>query len=210
METFLPCTWLYAVFNLIEYKRNPKEKPTNYNNAGMRPIDKLYADLTSNARDSTPINKLYRIHEVITDEFEYKAQDPYKPDIKLPDQTYEFTNEKILTERSRIFIYSDMLKGLDQEYFLVGLTDKRVNELKLDEFFPSLNADQYYCVSYKGQLFYLTPKSHRFGYHINELPFYYEDISTLLIPQSMSEDDYKANNIKILGVKPLSAQKLII
>jgi hypothetical protein len=71
----------------------------------------------------------------------------------------------------------------DKDYYGVLLCDKRVASMEMNRY-DFLNVTRYaFAIPYRKSLIYFYPKSNRYGYESNELPFYYEDITTFLIPQ---------------------------
>jgi hypothetical protein len=81
-------------------------------------------------------------------------------------------------------LYRQLFDRLDRDYYKVLFIDKRIAKLNAEKFDLHCSDRFGYAARYKDNLFfYFYPKSCRFGYETNELPFYYEDIDVVLIPQ---------------------------
>ena len=67
-------------------------------------------------------------------------------------------------------------------YFTAYLADKRTGIISPEYFEPTISNDNLFAVLLKNDnIQFLYPKKERFGYYLNELPFYFEDVTTRLI-----------------------------
>jgi len=120
-----------------------------------------------------------------------------------------------LLNTNRYEIYEELLTRLKEDYFRVIAADKRIGQLNPDTCLPVFGGDLLYSVNNGGNLFYLYPKNRRFGYELNELPFYLENTTALHIwqmadnhgnpaaarffqtPVSLTTQNYRTTNSKV-------------
>ncbi|OWY19459.1 DUF3857 domain-containing protein [Sphingobacteriales bacterium UPWRP_1] len=116
---------------------------------------------------------------------------------------------------NRYEIYEELLTRLREDYFRVLVSDIRIGQLNPDTCLPIFGGDMLYSVGTAGNLFYLYPKNRRFGYELNELPFYLENTHALHIwqmadnhanpatarffetPVSLAAQNYRITNSKV-------------
>ncbi len=124
------------------------------------------------------------IQHTLAEEFGFKkdAASELAGDAEL-EHLGKYVSDKILRETSRLRIYKEILSRFDREYYLVALTDKRISEINIKQYEPLPAMDSAFAIPTQHNFLFLYPKAYRFGYEANELPFYYEDVNTILIPQ---------------------------
>jgi hypothetical protein len=143
-----------------------------------------------------------KIHQKIADEFDYKNDlNLYAGEDKRKERIGEHIDQKILRDANRIEIYTQLIKRLKTKYYKCYLRDKRVETIDFDEYQAPITSKLFFCVPYHKKAIYFMPKRHRFGYLANEMPFYYEDIPTILIPQTVPYEDFQyLRNIEYMNV----------
>ncbi|HRI27465.1 MAG TPA: DUF3857 domain-containing protein [Chitinophagales bacterium] len=88
-----------------------------------------------------------------------------------------------LINTNRYEIYEGLLTRLEQDYYKVIAPDARISRLLPDTCLPVLGAEILYAMEHNDSLYYVFPKNNKFGYHVNELPFYLQGIPALHIWQ---------------------------
>lgn len=101
---------------------------------------------------------------------------------------------KVLRTASRNTLYQGILNRLKADYYKVSLSDKRVGTIHPDICLPVIGDNQLFAVQDGRNTHYVYPKKDRFGYALNELPFYLQHATGLHISQ-MAEDYRNAKNI---------------
>jgi hypothetical protein len=87
-----------------------------------------------------------------------------------------------INDRSRYDIYVGLISSLEMRYFTAYLADNRSGEISNEYFEPTVSNDYLFAVLLEGgEVQFLYPKKERFGYYLNELPFYFENSLTRLI-----------------------------
>lgn len=149
--------------------------------------------------DSNKTSCLNKIHNLITDSFDYEKN--YDPEYEYMNEDYSSVHKsidrKILREEDRIDLYTRICYRLETDYFHCRLYDKRFNAMNYDVYYPSAVYNLFYALPYKGTYFFYFPKMQRAGYYVNELPFYFEDINTMLIPQTVANSEKNDPNKNI-------------
>jgi len=86
-------------------------------------------------------------------------------------------------------IYTGLLNRVDAPYNRVLLNDQRIAALKPDVCTPIWGENRWLAIQADSALFYINPKTRRFGYHLNELPFYLEN--TVSVHAAQLTDSYQ-------------------
>ncbi len=133
--------------------------------------------------DTTGIKTMQKIHQTITDNFEYGDNMDFftREDIRDPKIGDQIGNQT-LTDLSRNDLYLAMMLELDLNYCTTYLTDNRSGVIS-DNFFLSMyDSDFLYTAFYgEGEVAFFYPKRARYGYYMNELPFYFENTRARLV-----------------------------
>lgn len=139
--------------------------------------------------DSLNYNKLLKIQNKIADEFTFANDTNYfkKLDIRDPKIGDEAKGH-VLRDINRYDLYVALILKLGLSYFTAYVSDRRTGEINNDYFTPMYNSDYLFAIVLKNNTVqYLYPKKSKFGYYLNEMPFYFEDIKARLV----SLDDYR-------------------
>lgn len=141
--------------------------------------------------DSNKVSCMNKVHTLLSDSFDYEKN--YDPQFEYMNEDYskvhKSINAKKLYEEDRLDLYNRICKRLDIDYYHCRLYDKRVSRMNYNEYYPSANFNLYYVLPYKNSFLFYYPKENRTGYYANELPFYFEDINTILIPQTVAHSE---------------------
>ena len=139
--------------------------------------------------DSLGYLKLLKIHNTIAENFDFDNDTGYfKKDDNREARMGEYLSRKTLRDISRYDLYVALLLKIDLVYFTAYLCDNRMGEISNAYFYPMYNSDYLFAVLLKNNsVQYLYPKKSRFGYYLNEVPFYFEDTKAQLV----HIDDYR-------------------
>jgi len=131
----------------------------------------------------------------------------------------DYLTNRTIRDISRYDVYVALILKLRLDYFTAYVCDKRVGEIN-DEFFaPMYDSDYLFAILLKNErLHYLYPKKSRFGYYLNEIPFYFEntkarlvhlndyrgfkdpintDLRQIMLPGSVIKENTRRNNILV-------------
>jgi hypothetical protein len=135
------------------------------------------------APDETGYNKLYHVHNYIADNFEFDEDIEYYDRLDVRDERMgDYTSRGVIRDRSRYNLYVALIFGIDMNYFTAYLADKRTGAISQDYFEPTITNDNLFAILLNNETIqFLYPKKERFGYYLNELPFYFEDVPVRLI-----------------------------
>lgn len=139
------------------------------------------------------------IHQYAVDKFGYKNDFNYFIHVEHGfTELGNYIEKDTLREASRHEFYFNMLDRVDEPYYKVFLQDRRQHVI--DTSIVSIYYDDYlsYMMFDKDSVPYLFfPKTGRFGYYTNELPFYLTDQYAYLIPQTVPRKIYDKDPEKI-------------
>lgn len=133
--------------------------------------------------DSLPHRKALSVHGKIVDDFDYADDQAYYSgeDQKL-ERIGDHVEKKIIREISRYNLYSKLYNRFMVPYNTVYFMDKRVGAISKE--YPGPIYDQDFAFVFGGNVnrsVYMYPKRHRFGYETDELPFYWEGTTGILV-----------------------------
>lgn len=192
-----PYSWeAYFVFSSVQVEDKGAEDftrkflPKDHTTIVMRNYLK---ELQKSVADSNKYAWVRAYHKDLTENFTYQNDAGFiGGGIERKERLGDFFENKIIRQISRNRIYRFMFFLMREDYFIARLYDKRVHDLNYDRYTPSLCFDTYYGIVHGKNVSYFLPKKANFGWYENELPFYYEDINTELVPQNVDiEEKYK-------------------
>ena len=146
--------------------------------------------------DETGYAQLYNVHNYIAENFEFDQDLEYFDRLDVRDELLgDYITKEVIRDRSRYNIYVALITGLDLNYFTAYLADKRTGIISNEYFEPTITNDNLFAILLKNDnIQFLYPKKERFGYYLNELPFYFEDVPVRLIYLDDFRDYKKAMN----------------
>ena len=173
---------------------------TSQYNQIRRFIEKHTANV---ANDTTGYSQLYAIHNYIADNFEFDEDLDYfnRLDIRN-DLMGDYITAGVIRDRCRYDTYVALISGLGLNYFTAYLADKRSGIISPEYFEPTISNDNLFAVLLKNDnIQFLYPKKERFGYYLNELPFYFEDVTVRLVYLDDFRDYKKAIEAVFRSIK---------
>ncbi len=182
----LPVTqqpWLQAIrrreANALWWRRvSMKRVPDRQNMLIKRFIAKECAGIP----DSLGARRMEVLHERIARDFDYESDRDWYMDLdqglpRMGDQV----NEERIRDISRYDIYSKLLNALRLNHVTAYVLDKRAGRLD-DRFIGPMTDNEWLFGVRDGEdMLWMHPKRMRNGWFANELPFYWEGTSALLI-----------------------------
>ena len=185
IQTPLPYPWSYVMLPFAGYKyENPKLRLARTDITTMA-INKLTEDITKKSGDSASCSIVSELQRDLAENFIFKNEQGYylgeAADIEHLGKNIE---NKTLRQMSRIRIYDEVMTRLDSLYYHSLLIDKRISEIDITHYEPPIASRLSIAIPYNNYILHFYPKSYRFGYEPNELPFYYEDTYSVLTPQN--------------------------
>ncbi|OQA12714.1 MAG: hypothetical protein BWY67_00107 [Bacteroidetes bacterium ADurb.Bin397] len=198
LQTYLPYTWDFVNLYLVKYLPESKEDRLSRTDKTTLAVRDFVSPLIEDIKDSSSVVKMGRIHNHIARTFNYQRDDDFLQggDFRLP-RIDEFLKKNTIRQVSRIDLYDKIFARIDSDFYGSFLFDKRVNTINFDSYEPSVLSSYCHAVVNEGAIYYFMPKSHRFGYYMDELPFYFEDIKMILIPQTVPYMVYYDNVKKV-------------
>jgi hypothetical protein len=139
--------------------------------------------------DSLNYQKLMKIQNKIVDEFSFDNDTNFFKRIDIKDPTIgEDVTRMVLRDINRNELYVAAILKLGLSYFTAYVSDNRTGEINKNYFAPIYNNDYLFAIVLKNNAVqYLYPKKAKFGYYLNEMPFYFENTKAMLV----SLDDYQ-------------------
>jgi hypothetical protein len=154
------------------------------------------------AEDSSGYNQLYAVHNHIAENFIFDPDIEYFNRLDIRDERLgDYLTEGVIRDRSRYNIYAALIAGLELNYFTAYLADKRSGVISEPYFEPTISNDYLFAVLLTtNDIQFIYPKKARFGYYLNELPFYFEDTKARLIYLDDFRDYKKGIEEKFVSV----------
>ena len=189
----LPITqqpWLQAIrqreAKAVWWKRVALKRLPDRQNSLMK---RFIANTCAGIHDTLPARRMEALHERIARDFTYESDRDYYNNLdnglpRMGDQV----NEERFRDISRYDLYSKLLHSLRLPHATAYLLDKRNGRLD-DRFTTSMRDNEWlfgirasHAMDANGDgMLWMHPKRTRHGWFANELPFYWEGTSALLI-----------------------------
>lgn len=136
-------------------------------------LARFIAENTPNQPDPHPLMIFDRMHATITDDFEWVPSDAYyaEKDMSLVKLGNRVSNNE-LVESSRNELYKRLANRMGELYYSIYMLDKRIGTLTKDYQANQLFSDWALGLPFDSYLNVYVPKKQRFGYYVNEFPFY--------------------------------------
>ena len=153
------------------------------------------------ADDPSGYNQLYSVHNYIAENFTFDPDLDYFNRLDTRDEHLgDYLTEGVIRDRSRYNVYVALIAGLELNYFTAYLADKRSGVISEPYFEPTISNDNLFAILLTtNDIQFLYPKKERFGYYLNELPFYFEDTKVRLIYLDDFRDYKKAIQEKFMS-----------
>lgn len=132
------------------------------------------------------------IHNYTTDKLKFKNDFNFfiHEELGLLDLG-KFLKNGILREAGRHRYYYQMLDRIDIPYYLVPFQDRRYYSIQAERYGPiDLGNIGYGLIKPDQSVMVMYPKTADFGWYTNELPFYFSNHHTYMIPQTVERKIY--------------------
>ncbi len=180
----LPYPWSYTLLPLVNYQYESLRLRLARKDQTTVALNNFLSAEKDKTGDTSFAGIMTSVQHTLSTEFDFKKdRDYYEGDDAELEHLGKYVANKTLREISRHRVYEEVFTRLDRDYFSALFCDKRISEIDINEYKNSTSFRTGFVVPYNNRFIFLYPKSYRCGYEANELPFYYEDINTVLIPQ---------------------------
>jgi len=186
---YLPYPWSYVLIPFIGYQYESLNLRLSRKDKSTIALNDFVESERQKVHDTSFVTEVASIQHTLAADFNYQndLSEYIAGDGEL-EHLGKYISSKTLREISRIRLYAEILNRFDKDYYCVPLADKRVCEMNMEKYEYQTTLRMAFAIPNKKSFMYLYPKSYRFGYEANEIPFYYEDIRTVLIPQHEASD----------------------
>ncbi|MBT3749316.1 MAG: hypothetical protein HOG34_10045 [Bacteroidetes bacterium] len=183
-ERFTP---FYVVFARLREERHPAITLSIGQGVNTRQYNQIKRFIKNETMgmddDTTGFEKIKKMHQTIADDFLYADDLDYftREDIRDPKLGDQIGNST-LKDLSRNDLYLALMLSLELNYFTTYLSDNRSGVMSESYFAPMYDNDILYSAYISDDNFtYLYPKRARYGYYLNEIPFYFENTRARLV-----------------------------
>ena len=180
----LPYPWSYVLLPMVGYQYQNLKFHLARQDRTTQALNNFYKTEKSKVPDTSLTAFMTSVQHTLATDFKYHNDREYfEGDDGELEHLGKYIEQKTMREISRHRIYDEIFARADRNYYAALLCDKRVSIIDIGEFKNSTSFRTCFAVPGEQNYTFLYPKSYRFGYEANELPFYYEDIPTVLIPR---------------------------
>jgi hypothetical protein len=185
VKTPLPYPWSYAMLPTVNYKYEDLKLRLSRMDFTTVSLNKYHIKLQEKSTDTAAASIISELQHDIAENFTFK-EDPefYLGQLRNVENLGKNIESKTLQQMSRIRIYDEIMTRLDKPYYHALLTDNRLSEIDINRFEPIIGSRVAIAVPYNKYMLIYYPKSYRYGYESNELPFYYENTFSFLSSQT--------------------------
>jgi hypothetical protein len=145
-------------------------------------VDKFIAEKSAGIPDSNTYGKLFVIHSTIADSFRFVSDEEMFQELDIrPERLGDFTAAYKIREISRQKLYAKILSELKYNYFTMYISDNRLGTIDSIYTSPIWNNEYLYSILVNNSFVLMHPKRSDFGYYLEELPFYWENSTGVLV-----------------------------
>lgn len=183
----VPYPWSFIMLSYAGYQFQDLSVRLNRNDNTTQVLNTFTQDLQNHSKDTSAASVISVLQHRLADKFTYLEDEGYYNDREPQlEKLGKYVEQNVLRQMSRLRIYDEVMMRLDKPYFYSVLIDKRISAMDPERFETMAASRLGIAVPYGENIINFYPKSYRSGYMSNELPFYYEDTYTFLIPQNES------------------------
>lgn len=176
-ERFIPFYAIYAEVREKNHVSILRDVHQGINTKQYSQVNRFIKTHTEGVEnDSLGLEKLKKVHHAIVDDF------VFDPDIKYfekldprRDRFGDYLSKKSIRDISRYDVYVSLILKLDLTYLSAYVCDIRTGNISNTYFAPMKENDYLLAVVLDDNTVqFINPKRSKFGYYLNEMPFYYE------------------------------------
>lgn len=183
-ERFIPFYAIYAAVREKNHLDILKSVHQGINTRQYSQINKFVRTQTEDIKnDSLGLEKLKKIHHTIVDDFVFDSDIKYFEQLDARrDRFGDYVSKKSIRDISRYDVYVSLILKLDLAYLTAYVCDIRTGNISNTYFAPMKENDYLLAVVLDDNTVqFINPKRSRFGYYLNEMPFYYEGSKARLV-----------------------------
>lgn len=183
----LPYPWSYIMLPYAGYQFQELNLRLSRNDNTTQVMNTFTKDLRKDSKDTSAASVISVLQHRLAEKFIYQEDEGYYNDREPQlEKLGKYIEQNILRQMSRLRIYDEVMMRLEKPYYYSVLIDKRISAMDPERYETMAAARLGIAIPYGENIINFYPKSYRSGYESNELPFYYEDIYSFLIPQNES------------------------
>jgi hypothetical protein len=180
----LPYPWSYVLLPLVGYQYQNLKFHLARMDHTTQSLNNFYREERAKVADTSLSAFMCSVQHTLAYDFKYEDDREYfEGDNGELEHLGKYIDKKTMREISRHRIYDEIFDRTNRNHYAALLCDKRISLIDVHEYKNSTSFRTCYAFQGEEGYVFLYPKSYRYGYEANELPFYYEDISTVLIPR---------------------------
>lgn len=198
IQEYLPYPWYWLFRRWIDFREH--RFYLDRTDKTTVAIKKFYAEHADSVGETSAFNTINALHKTITYDFDYQDDSLYwkGEDYRLA-RLDEFLEKRTLRQISRYKLYTGLFDISDMPYFGSLVVDKRLDEISMNHPTPLEQYSTLFSTKHEGRYFFFRPKLSRFGYSVNEFPFYYEGTLGLSASQSI-ENLYDPGSLRFVEI----------
>ena len=175
--------WVYAVAgNRNTWHPSEKRRVSESIDKQNKLIDAFTVNSTKHIPDSLKFAKMCYLHNLISDSFNFQNDWASYAGWDLSLQNVGTNVEKRnLRQISRYNLYHKLFYNIEIPYYTTYLIDNRVGAISDKYMSPIIGNERCYSVATNNRLVHFYPKKSRYGYAVDEIPFYWENSTQILI-----------------------------
>ena len=139
-------------------------------------VDRFIEKSTAGIAIEEPLERAIKMHQKVAETFDYQSDDAYIAGIdRKLERMGDFTEDKVIRQISRYNLYAKLFSRVGLNYNTTYFMDRRIGEMSEQYISPLYDNEFAFAFDGQNRLKYMYPKRSRFGLHVDEFPFYWED-----------------------------------
>jgi hypothetical protein len=175
-----------APYDEIFVPRHMLEHYITFTDKHNSAVTRLYAKCMEGIDPATDLScaqRVQKFHNNVVEQMEYyTCKERYEKDENLYSVGELAADKNKLFENGRYRLYADFLYRTECNFYRTRMVDKRTEILNPATYFPPNATVDFFSIINNRTFECIFPKASRFGYYVDEYPFYFESTNAVTTP----------------------------
>jgi len=179
----LPYPWELIMLKEVKYQPQNLRSYLSFNDKTTLVLNDFFNNEKSKVTDTSMAVIMSSMHHRLANDFKFRDDSKlFYGDDGENEHLGKYFEAETIREISRLRIYDELLLRFNRDYFASLFCDKRISTIDMNQYKKSTSFRRGFAIPCEQTFIYLYPKTSRFGYEANALPFYYEDTLAVITP----------------------------
>lgn len=192
--------WKDVLFKMVTpYTKAEMDYHLAQPDANAATLNRAFDEIAGKREYLSLTEKVKLIQQYFCDEYEYHNDwKYYHSEVDDLESIRSTLSKKLLRNRFRKQVYDELFYRLRDVFYYTFIPDNRIYALDEKNYTQMAGQRFYYAIKDGESIHFITPKEHRYGLYMDEMPFYLNGCKAFLIPQMVEKSFYYSYPHKII------------